>query len=118
MPLRTFTPPRRPQFGTAVDRQPRYRAPRFGGGYVQRTPDGLNHNPENWRPVWNHLRFTEADEVDQFFKDHDDGTPFWWTPNGATTAIKVVCLSWQRVEATSVTDRISAVFEQDFSLDT
>ena len=117
MPLQTFTPPRPPQIGSSVQRSPRMRLAQFGDGYEQSTPDGLNADRQVWSLVWNALPHAEADLVDAFLEARGGAEAFWWTPNGASAAIKVKCRQWRREEG-QIVDRITATFRQDFSLDT
>jgi phage-related protein len=98
MPL-TFTFPA--SYGTSVTRAPRIKAVKFGDGYEQRQPDGIN---------------TFADvSIDSFFSGLYGVSYFLWTPPGGTQG-KYICKEWGRTIATAVTETVTATFQRVFDL--
>ena len=99
-----------PDFGAAADYKPRVRVARFGDGYEQRVPDGIN----TARDAWN-LRFavrndTETNAILAFLRARNAFEAFNWTPPGEATAILVVCREWQRTFDAHNQNTITATF--------
>lgn len=81
---------------TALTEEPRVLETRFGDGYGQRSPDGLNPIAQMWE-----LRFTGvdnpiADAMVAYWRAAGAVEAFDWTPLWHTVAIKVVCKQWTR----------------------
>ncbi len=91
------------------------RATRFGDGYEQRAPDGLNPVRQVWDLVFKGCDVAVAGEIDDFLRPGLGSATFDWTPPAQTTALKFKCTSFRR----SITERLgehdlSATFEQVF----
>lgn len=115
MALLTFTPARQPSLGTAVSRTPKVNDAKFGEGYSQRSPDGLNADLQTWDLTWNGLLDSEADEIEDFFAARKGAEAFNWTPPGKSTSIKVICPQWKRTQGAQ--DSMTAQFKQVADLD-
>ena len=101
--------------GSALDETPRVRSARFGDGYEQRAPDGLNPTEQMWPLQFNDVDNTIADEMIVFLRDKNGVTPFSYVPLWATLAIRVICRSWRRSQGSRYgMSTISATFEQVF----
>lgn len=68
----------RPTYSVPLNRQPKMREAPFGDGYVQRSPMGINHNPESWALTFAKMHLIRAMEIREFLEEHDDGSPFQW----------------------------------------
>lgn len=102
--------------GTTLDEKPRVRETRFGDGYAQRSPDGLNPIVQSWSLRFTACDDTKADEIITFFREHMGVYRFDWTPLWATAPIKVFCSEWSRTPANELgLSDISAKFTQDFA---
>lgn len=63
---------------------------RFGNGYEQRTPDGINTTQRSWTITYNNLSTTDRNTVWTFLNTVQ-GTAWWtWTPPGGTSLKWVV----------------------------
>lgn len=102
--------------GTQVEVQPRVIAVTMGDGYTQRSPDGINHMPDNWDLRFNGVLPAAGDEITSFFETHGGYLAFWWTPPRRTTPRKYICTRWTRTlpDVMGLSD-ISARFERDFA---
>lgn len=103
-----------PQRNASVDYKPQRNEARFGDGYAQRSPKGLNNNPQNWKGLRFHGTENELDAIEAFFELKGGVTPFTWTPPGKSEA-KFICPEWAREHLYKNISVITANFEQDFS---
>jgi phage-related protein len=81
-----------PDFGVSIDEEVRTKSMKFGDGYEQRAPDGLN-------PISMKLSMTFTRKVEDitpivsFLRSKSGGQAFTFTPVGSPE-IKVKCLKW------------------------
>lgn len=100
-----------PTNGARQQTSPRVRRVRFGDGYEQRQPDGINTKGETWSLAFAGLTDAEADEIDTFLAARNAVEAFdWVTPAG--DAIKAVCDDWGRDFAQYDMNTISATFRR------
>jgi phage-related protein len=112
MPL-TFTFPA--SYGTSVTRAPRIKAVKFGDGYEQRQPDGINTFADVWSLSFTNISPADAASIDSFFSGLYGVSYFLWTPPGGTQG-KYICKEWGRTIATAVTETVTATFQRVFDL--
>jgi len=102
-----------PLVGSTVSFKPKINEARFGGGYSQRTPKGINNNPQ----MWNSLRFiddeSELDKIMTFFELRGGVSSFTWKPPEGTE-LKFICSEWNRNLISKGRTSIKAKFEQVF----
>lgn len=103
-----------PDFGAQLSRAPRVKTAQFGDGYQQRAQFGINNNPQSWSLQFVNREDTEADEIDAFLTARRAVEAFDWTPPRQSTAIKVVCDSWNVEIVKHNLNSISATFRQVF----
>jgi phage-related protein len=85
-------------FGIQANTEPRITTAKFGDGYEQLVPDGLNIHPRRWNIKFTARTGVEADAIDDFFKDRNGGVDwFWWSPP-RRGRIKVRCKTWNKIE--------------------
>lgn len=102
-----------PDIGASKQVVPRTRKLRFGDGYEQRVPDGLNSVTEKWTLNWTVRPRSEIDQIDTFLTDQGGVSWFYWTtPQGRLKKFK--CESWSPVFAQDRDCSLSAVFEEVF----
>lgn len=95
--------------GMDVASVPSVRKVRFGDGYSQRAPAGLNANLKTYSVTLSVPR-EEATVLESFLEEHGAGNPFR-TPPYEWRQIKVTCAKWSsRVSMLRV--EFSAEFEQ------
>lgn len=100
---------------TSLDEQPRVKATRFGDGYEEREPDGLNPITQKWDVVFRDVDDDIATDMVEYFRAAAGVDSFGWTPLWHTAEIKVVARSWRRTQSdTWGKSDITAVFEQVF----
>ena len=91
----------------------------FGGGYSQRSVDGLNAKSKNWNVVWEGITKTQANTLESFFDGLDGGTEaFLWT-DPMTSTENQYTLHEGKLTRTPIghdTERVTAVFIQEFDL--
>jgi phage-related protein len=75
---------------------PKVRSIMFGDGYEQRTPIGLNHDPEMWSLVFDRKLGDDVDGVYDFLKARGGHEAFYWTPPGEAVAKIYTCKTWKR----------------------
>lgn len=110
--MSTFT--WKPSYGTDLTDKPRVLAAKFGDGYEQRAPDGINNAPEVWSLSFSGSLAAKITAARQFLKSHSSaGTSFDWTsPIGTVGKFKCEEYSF-RLLAPGV-GSLSAKFEQVF----
>lgn len=102
--------------GTTLQQQPRVREARFGDGYAQRAPDGINHQPQSWEATFNDVDDEIGDEMIAFLRAHGGYKPFSYHPRWELEPIKVICPQWRRSLGNEIgTSTITCTFEQDFA---
>lgn len=103
---------------TALTEEPRISRTRYGDGYEERAPDGLNPIRQMWSLQFRAVDRQAADDIVAFFRARvgvQGLEAFDWTPLWATVPIRVVCRSWSRTQAEVYTESdINATFEQVF----
>jgi phage-related protein len=107
--------------GTGLSEEPSVSRTKYGDGYEERAPSGLNPIKQVWTYQARGVDNAIADEMVAFLRarlnllgmEAFDYTPLWANP--ADPPIKVVCPSWTRTqgEEWGMSD-ISARFEQVF----
>ncbi|QIG76831.1 minor tail protein M [Rhizobium phage RHph_Y1_11] len=116
MTFPTFVPPfgTNTKFapGTSEDHTPSILVNNFGDGYVQRTPDGLNHDLARLSPKFEVMTYAEAETIMAFFKARKGTEPFWFQLPGAASPQKWVCTSWSRSWDGEVTQSVTANFQE------
>jgi phage-related protein len=84
---------------------------RFGDGYSQRVPQGINN-----LDVQRELSFTnrpkkEVDDIDAFLREHKGTIPFDYWPVGESSG-RYVCEKWKKVRAADLNSSLTATFEK------
>ncbi|KFF48091.1 hypothetical protein GY26_15970 [Gammaproteobacteria bacterium MFB021] len=85
---------------------------KFGDGYEQRRPSGINHIKDQASVSWSRLRRHEFDSLFPFLKNRLGVTPFLWTPPGGSAPRKWVCETLSHAQANAVLWRVSATFRE------
>lgn len=67
---------------------------KFGGGYSQRIPLGLNSIQRTWRLVWSERDLSDMVALENFFRARKGAESFLWVPPGATVPTKWICTSF------------------------
>jgi phage-related protein len=103
----------RPDYDSKLSQEPNVSVTKFGDGYEQRTPNGINNNPETWS-----VEFTRSSasfpDVLAFIQARNGVESFYWTTPFNQTKV-FVCRKWGlvRKEGHSV---MSMDFEQVFEV--
>ncbi|QBC44465.1 phage tail protein [Iodobacter fluviatilis] len=85
-------------YGIQTNTKPRIITARFGDGYEQRQPAGLNIHPRTWNLKFTARKGVDADAIDEFFKARNGGVDwFWWSPQ-RSAPVKVRCETWTKDE--------------------
>lgn len=106
--MEIFNWPIKPGMGT--ESSPRIRSIRFGDGYEQRKPDGLNSQLEKFNVTLS-LTPEKADKALDFLKRHGGVKSFLFQPIKSQPAVVVVCKKWSS-DSGNIRKTISAEFEQ------
>lgn len=97
----------------------RFNRVQFGGGYSQRSTDGLNTKSKNWNVVWEGITTTQANTLESFFDGLNGGVEaFLWT-DPLTEVEKQYTLGdggFHRVPIGHDSERVTATFVQEFDL--
>lgn len=97
-----------------LDEQPKVLANRYGDGYEQRAPDGINNLAQVWDLNFEQVDNPIADDIIAFLRARAGVEAFDWTPKWHTVVIRVKCAKWSRGTDGEGLSRISARFEQVF----
>ncbi len=85
---------------------------KFGDGYAQRAPAGLNSMPEKWPIQMSEVSPETKAAVIDFLRARAGAEAFQWTPYGELTTKLWLCRSWRATPAPKGNWDISATFEQ------
>lgn len=109
MPAFTWIPDANPQ----RQAQSRRRAVEFGGGYSQRSGDGVNLIRDTWRLGFSNRTIAEITAIDTFLRQQAGIAAFDWTdPTGATR--KYTCENWNASFSYDLDCSLTADFKQEF----
>lgn len=106
-----------PSAGTAPEINFRTKTVKFGDGYEQRAPDGINSVSKRWNIVFENIKATDAKTITDFLETKKGSTSFTWTPPAPwNTEIRVKCAEPPMfIFAGPVAGRLTAIFEQVFT---
>lgn len=89
---------------------------KFGEGYEQNTPRGINYLPQSWDLQFKCRSSSVADAILAFLNAQGGTQKFQWTPPRATSPILVLCRKWSDSTKAGGVTTVSAVFEQTFGV--
>ena len=102
-----------PSYPLRVSHEPRVNEARFGDGYSQTTPRGLNSDPRTWELSFSNRSDTEAAAIINFLRTKKGATAFTWTPPGEAE-VKVLCSTYEREQVDYNTNNVTATFREEF----
>jgi phage-related protein len=82
-----------PTYEPQKNMDPRLLTAKFGDGYQQDAPDGLNYGPMAWALSFESETQDNADAMDSFLMNHI-GRPFYWVEPSGRIAALYKCSSW------------------------
>lgn len=92
----------------------RVKSAKFGGGYEQRAPDGINNESSTWQ-----LSFVGDREkitaIRDFIRRHQGAKSFAWTPPLETSPMLFACKTYTPPTPYETRYQLTATFEQVFS---
>lgn len=91
--------------------KPRVREVRFGDGYRQRVPDGLNTVLSAWSVTFAARSAAEADAIEAFLATKGGAIAFLFAISG--TPVSVTCSEWERTTERHNNHTITATFQQE-----
>ena len=100
-----------PDYGATESFEARVYEAKYGDGYTQRTPNGLNNLDVTLDLSFTLRTLVEVDAIADFLAAQKGATPFEWTPPGGTT-YNYVCKTWKKVRQTNGDSSITATFER------
>lgn len=77
-----------------VTTAPRVSVVKFGDGYEQRRPNGLNHQLKTFQPVFRVVKEEHCAALESFLSRHGGYKAFLWRPPKMNRPISVVCREW------------------------
>ncbi|XKE45758.1 phage tail protein [Halomonas organivorans] len=109
-----FLPGIAPDFGPRRRTQRRIDEARFGDGYAQRRPAGLNSRTDRWQLTWSMLDRDEFETLDDFLRARLGVHAFWWQPPWERQAKRYRCTDLSAQQPTSALfGVIEATLEED-----
>ena len=90
--------------------EPRVKSVKFGDGYEQRRPDGINNNLKKYNVTLIYIN-SESLQIESFLEKHAGVTGFLWKPPHQSELIKVLCRKWSS-SVGMIRTEITAEFEQ------
>ena len=87
----------------------------FGGGYRQRSGDGLNMIMREYDVEWIGLN-ADINELVDHFEEREGYQDFTWTPPDDDTEYKWTCEEWTRIQLGKRASTLTAHFRQEFDL--
>lgn len=101
-----------PSIGFNSSSTPRVRTAKYGDGYVQRVPDGINNIDQTWELQFQSQEIDTANSIENFLAARGGSVSFSWLPPGETSEVRVICPKWSKNYESSITRSISATFER------
>ena len=105
----TFTP----SFTASLEEQPIIRRVKFGDGYEQRLPYGLNTQPKKWSLQFLNRTDTERNNILTFLRARGAAESFDWTDPNSYVG-KWICAQWNTSQESCNFNNITATFEGVF----
>ena len=104
---------------SALEEAPRINELRYGDGYSETSPDGLNPMQQAWSLQFRKVSREAGDQIIAFFRARVSPVAgrenFDWTPLWSTEPIKVVALSWNRTQLDDFDESdITVRFQRDY----
>ena len=110
----TFLPPVAPSPGGIRKPELRLVESKFGDGYTQSRPDGLNHRREVVTLRWDGLTGAEMNAIVGFLRDRGGHEEFHFQPHGYDAPIRWTCRDWEAEHGPPW--RLVATFRQSFAI--
>lgn len=112
--LPVFWPPKNPDVvGAESAEQPNLLVAKFGDGYSQRAPKGLNFIEEAVALTWGLLDIPDRDQILAFFRERGGYQAFWWEMPG-DRMLRWVCPAWKHLPRTPLVWSVHASFQRVF----
>ena len=102
-------------YNTETDTIPRVKIARFGDGYEQRSPDGINNMPRQVQYVYDFKRETLI-QVEAFLRFTAGTMAFYYTPPYSPRGLFVADQGWQITERGFDYAELKATFREVFEL--
>lgn len=104
---------------SALEEAPRVTSLRYGDGYEESAPDGLNPMKQAWSLQFRKVSREAGDEIVGFFRARMSAVGglenFDWTPLWETAPIKVIARNWTRTQLDDYGESdIQVRFERDY----
>ncbi|HFU2263953.1 TPA: phage tail protein [Escherichia coli] len=100
-----------PREGMETTEKPAVLTVKFGDGYEQRRPVGLNPQLKIFRPVFRVTDEISRRDLENFLTMHGGWRSFFWNPPKLNRAVRVVCREWS-IQDYAVYSDFSCTFEQ------
>lgn len=103
-----------PDYSPVKSKKPEVSTVKFGDGYEQRYPKGINNNPESWSLQFNQREQSEIQAIEDFLDARAGWEAFDWIPPNQVDTIRVKCSQWTRSEEKALRGNITCTFEEVF----
>lgn len=100
-----------PSRGFTSDIVPKVNVAKFGDGYSQRVPSGLNNIEKTWNLTFQSRPLTTIANIEAFLVSKKGSIPFTWLPTGESTEVWVVAPKWSKTYETNISATLSVTFE-------
>lgn len=112
MPTQTFSIT--PSSGASLTVKPSVDVVKFGDGYEQRIPSGINSQPRKWALEFRKGTLAKCQDVKNFLDARGGKESFYWTPPIGAQGV-FVCREWSVTLISPTLWNISAIFEEVFA---
>lgn len=102
-----------PDFDLPKESKPAVYESKFGDGYGQRIPKGLNPNPKTYPLQFKNRSNAERDQIEEFLDARGGAESFDWTPPWGSAG-KFKCPEWRVTYTNFNNNQITATFVQVF----
>ncbi|MDE2097822.1 MAG: phage tail protein [Patescibacteria group bacterium] len=85
---------------------------KFGDGYEQNTPQGLNYKPESWNLTFYFSTLADAEAFQDYISGFGGTQAFYWRSPRGPNAIRVLCRSWSDISHPGQRITMTAKFDQ------
>ena len=105
-----------PTYGADEDIGDAILVAKFGDGYEQSTPDGINYEKSSWSLTWENHPLADADFIWRFLRPKVGLTPFMWKTPDMAEEVQVKCQSLKRSWPKYGVRTVTATFVTNYAL--
>jgi phage-related protein len=102
----------KPSIGYSEQSKPKVSTLTFGDGYSQRVSYSTNTLTSTWNLSFINQTLVQASQIIAFLESKGGSEYFLFTPEGASSSVKVICTEWSEEYVAHFSRTITATFKR------